>query len=354
MSLLFIYPDHMNKGVGGREQLSLLHRGALSVLLGDEFHEFALSQSGTSPWPALTGQVDGATKRNLTAILAQIDALGINSVWLDGTNLGWLARAIKRERLAITIISFAHNVEAAFFASALRRRPGVRPMAVLLANWIAERMAAQSSDRLIALNSRDGEQFERLYGRTADALLPMALAAPAIEPHAPVQLPPQYLLFVGGGFYANRDGIIWYAENVAPRLSIKTLVVGHGMEDIRDQLETQPSMALIGKVDSLRPYYQGAEAVVAPIFAGSGMKTKVAEAWMFGKRVIGTSEAFVGYEPVEGCLVCRDADDFVKAIDTTIAEPGEPFVDRLKTAFARSHSFDALRQGVAKILADTP
>ena len=47
---------------------------------------------------------------------------------------------------------------------------------------------------------------------------------------------------------------------------------------------------------SLAPHLAaGAALVIAPIFDGSGMKTKVAEALMHGKHVVGTPEAFSGY-----------------------------------------------------------
>lgn len=36
--------------------------------------------------------------------------------------------------------------------------------------------------------------------------------------------------------------------------------------------------------------------MVMPIFSGSGMKVKTAEALMYGKFLIGTKEAFEGYE----------------------------------------------------------
>jgi len=36
--------------------------------------------------------------------------------------------------------------------------------------------------------------------------------------------------------------------------------------------------------------------VILPIISGSGMKTKTAEALMYGKSIIGIKEAFEGYK----------------------------------------------------------
>lgn len=43
-------------------------------------------------------------------------------------------------------------------------------------------------------------------------------------------------------------------------------------------------------------YIYNADFLIAPIFEGSGMKLKTAEALMYGKTVFGTTEAFEGYD----------------------------------------------------------
>ena len=64
------------------------------------------------------------------------------------------------------------------------------------------------------------------------------------------------------------------------------------------------------------------KVVIAPIFDGSGMKTKVAEALMYGKRIIGTREAFSGYEDIaeEVGWVCNTKEEFVAALRTVEGE----------------------------------
>nr|WP_294850379.1 glycosyltransferase [uncultured Sphingomonas sp.] len=352
--ILYVSPYRATDAIGGREQLSRLHRAALRSLFGDDLLDHFLPQrklTGVSgQLHAVSGQIDGANHSSLHLIIDRIDAEDIGTIWFDGTNLGWLAQAVKKRRPKTCIISFAHNVEAAFFTDAARRRPGAHSLGVLFANWIAERKAMQSSDLVISLSQRDGAQFQRLYGRSPDAILPLALATLADGRTDSPSLPSRYLLFVGGGFYANRDGISWYAKKVAPQLSVETLVVGQGMEDLRDLMDHQPNMRMIGKVDDLRPYYAAATAVVAPIFSGSGMKTKVAEAWMFGKKVIGTAEAFVGYEIAEGCQICDRADDFVSAINNLPTDSDNSHQAALKAAFAHTHSEDALNRALSKIM----
>jgi FkbM family methyltransferase len=162
----------------------------------------------------------------------------------------------------------------------------------------------------------------------------------------------EYLLFVGGGFYANRSGISWFAKQVAPELSITICVVGHGLDDLREDLERHPNIQLIGAVDDLAPWYRGAKAVIAPIFVGSGMKTKVAEALMHGKRIIGTSEAFVGYEEVAEHVGwnCNTKEEFITVIRQIEDAAIPPFEPELRFLYERHFSLEAAKTRLEAIL----
>lgn len=350
MRLLYITPQRGS--VGGREQLSALHERTLGDLLGEGLHIERLTPASLSGFGgiigALRGRIDGVTRASEERV-ARL-AREVDAVWLDGTNLGRLARAIKDAAPATPVITFAHNVETRFFLAALRRKPSLRAAGVLVANAGAERLAIRHSDTLVAINARDSGQFRRTFGRAADDVLPMAIAddpEPASEPIAHND----YLLFVGGGFFANRAGIAWFARHVASRAALPTVVVGRGLEDMRGSLDG-PGIRLVGEVEFLAPWYAGAAAVIAPIFDGSGMKTKVAEALMHGKRVIGTPEAFTGYEAVADMAgpCCGTAAEFLDAIAAIASRPPPAFDPALRDAWRQHHSPDALRQGMAAIL----
>ena len=354
--LMFITPRREAATVGGREQLSALHERCLGELLGS-----AMTIRRLAPLPpmglggairALRGEIDGVNAASIDAILDEIAADEVERVWLDGSNLGRLAAAMKRRQPEIEIITFAHNVEARFFLGGLRHRPGPRALAVLAANYAAERQACRHSDRLLALSGRDSALFGTVYGRTADAILPMAIEdrGPPSDPTTAAS--PPSLLFVGGAFYANRHGMRWFAKEVAPRLSVRTIVVGRGFEAYRDELESSGQIDVVGAVDDLTPYYAATSAVIAPIFDGSGMKTKVAEALMHGKPVIGTREAFSGYEAVAAKAGWRadTVEEWVSAVDHLMANPAPGFDPELRSLFDQHNSQAALIRTLARLL----
>lgn len=353
--LLLASPSDPVAPPGGRESLSRLNRAILTDLFGDRFGLFSFAGTARpSPGSVLRGHIDGVAPSTIARLCARIASDGITDLFLDGSNLGVAAAAVARRHPRVRIISFLHNVEAAFFAAALRSRPSPRAAGVLIANYRAEHAAVKASDLVICLSARDSAVLDRLYGRCADAIAPMALAdalPPASQP-LPKRDGERFLLFVGGAFYANRDGIRWFAREVAPRLPIGTVVVGRGMEELRGELAGNPAVTVIGTTDDLAGWYRRAALVIAPIFGGSGMKTKVAEALMFGKHVIATPEALSGYgaEVVAATPCCTDADGFVAAIVAALDRDAPPFDQAQRDLYVRFHSFGAARGRMARIL----
>ena len=353
--LLMITPARPAGAVGGREQLSALHERCLRDLFGDNFSVHRLQPSPPigvrGAMTALAGAIDGVNAESVRAVLARIAEGGIDQLWLDGSNLGRLAGAIKREAPGVTVTTFAHNVEARFFLGGLRHQPGPRALAVLIANCAAERLAVRNSDRLIALSERDSALLGRLYRRRASDLLSIA-----IEDRLPVTPTVDQvtsgLLFVGGAFYANLSGMRWFAAKVAPRIDVVTRVVGRGFEAYRNELAAAGRIEVVGEVSDLAPYYASARAVIAPIFDGSGMKTKVAEALMFGKPVIGTREAFAGYDEVArqaGWLADTPA-QWIAEIDGLAAENRPAFDPGLRRLYEKLYSRDSATRRIAAIL----
>lgn len=355
MRLMMVTPSREASAVGGREQLSALHQSCLADLLGGRLTvrrlEAAPTQGAFGVLDALRGRIDGVSAGSERALIDEIAAGGVDTLWLDGTNLGRLGAVVKRAAPAVRVLSFAHNVEARFFLGALRHRPGPRALAVLAANLAAERMAVRSSDRLVALSERDSALLGRLYRRGASDILPMAIDASGATPAVAAE-PGSGLLFVGGAFYANLAGVRWFSRHVAPRLAVTTRIVGRGFDAYRAELEAGGRIEVVGTADDLAPHYAAAAAVIAPIFDGSGMKTKVAEALMYGKSVIGTREAFSGYEEVAGEAGWRayTAEEWIGAIGELGASARPGFDPALRRLFDRLYSRAALSAGIAAIL----
>lgn len=342
--VIYITSRPLTDGMGGREQLSAMNSSLLSDLYGAGFERIELN--GRCGFIRLFGYVDGVTPSMVEYVCERIAASGARQVFLDGSNLGRLAEGIKRAWPDIEILTFFHNCEARFFLGALRRAPSVKSAAVLWANFLAERCAVRFSDKRICLSERDSAFLNKLYGRGATHLSAMALKD-KLSTHQGMggELSAGYVLFVGGAFYANQAGIEWFCKHISPRITLRTCVVGRGLEANRVALEQHCNVEVIGEVSDLGPWYRNAHVVVAPIFDGSGMKTKVAEALMFGKRVIGTPEAFSGYEPIAAITgeVCRNVEEFVTALDEEARRPLITLDPQLRAIYEAEYSYEAAK-----------
>ena len=345
---------------GGREMLCKLNHVALSTILGKQLLLFELPQTKpTKPreiFNAFRGHIDGLTEQTIHQALKLIQSENVRQVVVDGSNLGCFVATLKRSLPHVEVITFFHNVEALFFWGAFTTTTTPRALAVFIANFLAERKAARLSDKRICLSERDSRLLKYLYGKGASHIAPIALEDKLPDaPIAPLLVAAEpFALFVGGNFYANRDGIAWFVQHVAPRVDIKICVVGKGMEDLRAQLEIPGRVEVIGPVDSLAEWYRRARFVIAPIFDGSGMKTKVAEALMHGKKVVGTAEAFSGYEQVatRAGWCCSSPIEFVSAINAACTTITSSFDPELRALYEEHYSLSAATARLAEVLGE--
>lgn len=218
---------------------------------------------------------------------------------------------------------FYHNIEAEYYR--LKAKVTKSFADRLMVGYIRhnERLSSKYSTTRIVLNNRDAAGLSENYNVQADLILPTSF--PKIKRHQaePVKNPSRYILFVGTNFFANKEGLEHYLQEIAPHVKIKTVIVGNINEAFRNFEFDPEKIQFEGRVDNLEPYYAGASAVIAPILSGSGLKTKTAEALSYGKTVIGYPEAFEGiplsgYE--DGCICVDTPVKFISAInnlDTT-------------------------------------
>ena len=307
---------------GGRELLCKLNHDALHEIYGDRLVVVELPRQPlrgfTSIMGAFNGHIDGLTGASIRDALQRIKREHVGKVFVDGSNLGEFVKAVKRSFPTVEVHHLLPQCGGSLLPGLVNQTRSLRALAVLAVNYLAERKSVRYSDKIICLSERDSRLLRRLYGRAATHISPMALQdkLPTDLDRSVCTKGEEFILFVGGAFYANRAGISWFVEHVVPRIGIKTCIVGRGFEDIKHELERAGKVEVVGAVDRLAEWYRDARFVIAPIFDGSGMKTKVAEALMYGKKIVGTPEAFSGYEDIvdQAGWRCATADDFVDAI----------------------------------------
>ena len=357
-NLLLITKKIDDRPIGGRELLCRLNERVLEALYEGRFNKFEIDGCSESFYDkaigALRGRVDGVDGAKILQIVQLIQEKNPSQVFIDGSNLGSISKALKKHSPGLEVIIFYHNVETRFFCGALRRNKTPKALAVLLGNYLAERAATRFSDKRICLNERDSGVLKKIFGRAATHISPMALDRPVLSAGKSTSEVPHddYALFVGGNFYANLAGIEWFRKFISPHFNLPLYVVGRGFDQVRGKLEIPGKIVIVGGVDDLNEWYRKSKFIVAPIFDGSGMKTKVAEALMYGKKIVGTPEAFVGYEATLPCSgwCCTSPEDFLNACKTADREDSDSVNEALIEIYEENYSFTAAQRRFSEIL----
>ena len=275
-------------------------------------------------------------------------------VFLDRSLFGIVAKQLKEAGYQGRIMVYFHNVETIYFDAKLGHIPGKSVFMRCVARNDA--YSCRYADCMIAINKRDEQTLQTLYGRKADALISCSMADRLGEMKAegePVMTRPRpRCLFLGTYFAPNNEGILWFVRNVLPHVDIEMLVVGKGMARLKAEAPELKDIQVVSDAPDLRPYLEDADLMVLPIFSGSGMKIKTCESLMFGKNILGTREAFEGYEGDYDRIgaMCNTADDFISAIRGFISSPRPRFNAYSRQLYLDHYSMQASARAYGQLL----
>ena len=235
-------------------------------------------------------------------------------VFFGKPDSGKLPKIIKKKFPNIRLINFVHDNYPQILSnySTQKKKLSIKSKLYIKNLAKSEKTALDFSDLNFVFNSRERDSMIKWFGIEPDGLVPMFLE----DRYNPMYVKPNHnelrILFVGAYLAVNIEGIIWFYKNVFQHLQIesKLTIVGSGMELLKTEIKDS-RVEIYGKVNSLTEYYQNTDLVVGPIFSGTGMKTKTAEALMYKKIILGTKECFEGYESIPDFWRCNNEHDYL-------------------------------------------
>lgn len=139
----------------------------------------------------------------------------------------------------------------------------------------------------------------------------------------PKGLPHPMILFSGAmDYYANIDGVTWFAQKILPEIKIhipdiRFYIVGSNPAPKLKALETDAAVTVTGFVKDIREYYRAADICVIPLRIARGVQNKVLEALAMEKAVVTTFPAVQGIHPEVGSVL-QIEDDPVQLAQQTI------------------------------------
>lgn len=313
MNILYI-GNKIEAVSAGADMVNLSNQNALEIICANKIKYIPISSKG------INGKLSfGITNAILEHVDKELNSGKYNLVFVSQSYFGRINKYIKKRFPNIPIITFCHNIEK-HYAEEYYRTKGLKalPFYFLATHW--ERRTFKYSDYIVVLNDRDNKVLERYYGRTADSIIPSSIQdAFSLDSYVNRKTDIDFL-FVGTAFFPNVTGLQWFIDKVLPEVNGNLTIVGRGMssalfKNLNDRVN------VVGFTRDLADYYYRSKMVISPVFSGSGMKTKTLEALMYGKNILGTSEAFEGYKVDSKCMfVCNTAQEFIETINNRIWE----------------------------------
>ncbi|MDJ0836105.1 MAG: glycosyltransferase family 4 protein [Acidobacteriota bacterium] len=134
---------------------------------------------------------------------------------------------------------------------------------------------------------------------------------------------------------AGRYGFEFFLDKVMPRLEPKLAkldrrvvfrIVGHGelKSELRERLEANPYCDFVGFVDKVEPEFAGADIMLVNIPVAHGFRTRIAEAFGYGKCVVAHAANATGMPELrdeDNALTAADPDLFTQKLLRAIEDP---------------------------------
>jgi glycosyltransferase involved in cell wall biosynthesis len=213
-------------------------------------------------------------------------------------------------------------------------------------------------DSLVAMSDGDADAL-RFLGRPVE-VVPNGVSTSEL-PAQPPATASAALLFTGTMAYApNAEGILWFAREVWPRIraaqpGVSLSVVGRDPPAAVRRLADDPGIDVTGTVADVRPYFERATAVVAPVLSGGGTRLKLLEAWSARRAVVATRQAAAGlaFEPGRQALIEDRPDRFADATLRVLREPElrENLADEGRRLVERHYDWRSLGERFERVLA---
>jgi GT2 family glycosyltransferase/glycosyltransferase involved in cell wall biosynthesis len=184
-----------------------------------------------------------------------------------------------------------------------------------------EQDAWRQVDRVVVMSEKD-----RAFVGAKAIVLPNGVDIERFRPSSG-QPEPRRLLFIGSfAHLPNRLAVEFFLAKVWPLLRDTTLHIIAGARHDQWKLAadlSQPGIELEGFVSDVRPAYERASVVVAPLVASAGTNIKILEAMAMGKAVVSTTAGVNGLDldPGHDFVLVRTPDEMAAAIDDLLSDP---------------------------------
>jgi glycosyltransferase involved in cell wall biosynthesis len=179
-------------------------------------------------------------------------------------------------------------------------------------------------DAIVPISNDDADDFRRLGCTRPMHVVPCGVAVPAATPDAVIA---NSVGFIGSlDFLPNQDAVEWIASELWPRVVERVPEARLTIAGSSAPVWLRRRMTNIdfrGTVDDATRFMSTMSVIIAPLFAGGGMRIKVLEAMALAKPIVATTLGAGGLDVEHGrdILIAYDAATFADAVALLLREP---------------------------------
>lgn len=207
------------------------------------------------------------------------------------------------------------------------RRFALRRVASSLRGYEVPRM--NRLDAVIPISVADRDDFQRLGCTPPMHVVPCGVTLPDRENVGSEEPEPGAVGFLGSLDYRpNQDAVAWILDDLWPLVRARApgarlSIAGSSPPEWLRRRAREHGVELLGDVGDANDFVRGLSVVIAPLFAGGGMRIKVLEAMALGKPVVATTIGAGGLDVQHDrdILIADDAASFAEAVVRLLGEP---------------------------------
>lgn len=251
-----------------------------------------------------------------------IDFSKYDYIFVEFTKLDYVLRDILKRSYKGKILVRAHNVEKEYLKINYESDKNFVNFIKYIFAGKRENYMIHHADVILAITETDKKRLIELYDSPEEKIVicPVGVNEPKYNKSFNGKIGEKLNCLITGSlwFGPNADATAWFITNVFPRVKniCNITVAGFKPNDTVKQLCFQQGVNLIDSPESMQPYFEQADMVLAPIFDGGGMKVKIAEAMSYGLPVVTTSHGAIGYAIQDhiNAYIADAEEDFANAI----------------------------------------
>ena len=224
------------------------------------------------------------------------------------------------------------------------RRLALQRVAASLRKYEVRQLNAVNA--IVPISAADAADF-----RTLGCVKPMHVAPCGVETRASTRGARNAVGFIGSlDFRPNQEAARWILDELWPLVTAQlpeatlSIAGSNAPEWLRARV--------LGAVQDAQEFMSGMAVMIAPLFAGGGMRIKVLEAMALGKPVVATKLGAGGID-AEQLVIAEDARSFADAVVRLLRDPEEAWRlgDAAREEVARKYDGDAIARELVSFYA---